>query len=254
MSTPIVNYRFNTLHYITEFITPHNPDIEEIVAGFNNAEGDDLVERVAQHIRDNYEYPFDSAGNPSCDGQIVRYRKNLFPPNYRWRCCKLYVWAFPNEVVQSGLGYCAESGNLAESLLIHKLDAWATLGDVLDLDDRLLGRHEWVEVPYKGETYIMETTIHENNANNLIKASSIYDKESDWAKQGNLYYSAKGWFNNKEYKGDNILAITMNLPAKRLLLNGLMKTNKLKEKQLNKELRHECKIMETLLKQAWKVY
>ena len=249
---PVTNYRFDDLHYITEFITPTSHDIEDVLLALGNVAGDELVEKVAAYIRDNFTYPLDSAGNPSCDGQFVRYRKNLFPPNYQYKSCKFYIWAFPSEVIQSKMGYCAETGNLAESLLVSKLDAWATLGDVLDLNDMLLGRHEWVEVPYEGESHVLETTIHSPSGANLAKTSSVYDKNSDWAKQARLYYAPQGWFNNREYKGDNVVATTMNLPAKRLYLyKDIEKVRQIKARRLAKELRQEHKILEHLLKQAW---
>lgn len=153
---------------------------------------------------------------------------------------------------------CAETGNLAESLLVGKLNSLAVLGDVLSLNDTLLGRHEWVETPYHtnpyinaSDTFVLETTIHTQGANTLASTKSVYDKNSDWAKQGGLYYSPQARFNDKSYEGSNQFITLMGLPAKRVLLFGLEETQKIKAKQLYKELRKEKAIMGKLLKQAW---
>lgn len=242
---PSVDYRFGDRWLVTDFITPMNPDILNV--GLVSA-GDELVEKVSAFIRDNFVYPM--AGDmPSADGQLLRYTQGIM--KHGFKCCRYYVWAFPAEVLQSKLGYCAETGNLAGSLLVSKLDAWATLGDVLDLNDTLLGRHEWVELEYAGQPSILETTIHVAGANNLANQTSVYDKESDWAKQGGLYYRPVAWFNNKKFRGDSSIIAMMGLPAKRVLLFGLEETQKVKAKQLYKELRKEKVIMERLLRQAW---
>ena len=245
---PRVSYRFGDSYWVTDFVVPRNPDIQDVVAGFGNVTGDKFVEAVAAYIRDNYQYPLWN-GNPTCDGQLLRYTKGLLAHGFK--CCMYYVWAFPPEVIQSKLGYCAETGNLAESLLLSKVDSFAVLGDVLNTNDILLGRHEWVETPYHGDTAVLETTIHTQDANNLASAKSVYDKNSDWAKQGRLYYSPKARFNDKIYEGSNEFIALMGLPAKRVLLFGLEETQKVKAKQLYKELRKENAIMQELLKQAW---
>jgi hypothetical protein len=247
-SIPICSYRWGDRYYVCDFIIPKNPDIQDVVAGFGNVEGDKFVEAVAAYIRDNFQYPLWN-GNPTCDGQLLRYTQG--PLKHGFKCCVYYVWAFPPEVIQSKLGYCAETGNLAESLLLSKVNSFAVLGDVLSTSDILLGRHEWVETPYKGEICVLETTIHTMGANTLATTKSVYDKNSDWAKQGGLYYSPKARFNNVIYEGSNEFITLMGLPAKRVFLSTLEETQKIKAKKLYKELRKENAIMQALLKQAW---
>ena len=247
---PVTDYRFGDKHYVTSFITPHNPDIEQVASSFGDIQKENTwVEKVAAFIRDTFEYPM-ANGMPLADGQLLRYTTGLF--RHKWKACCYYVWAFPAEVLQSHLSYCAESSNLAESLLVSKIDAWATLGDVLDLNDTLLGRHEWVELEHAGQPSILETTIHVAGANNLATQASVYDKNSDWAKQGGLYYHPVAWFNDKEFRGDSSIIAMMGLPAKRVMLFGLEETQKVKAKQLQKEFKKETAIMEKLLKQAWR--
>jgi len=246
---PVVDYRFGNKELITSFITPKNPDVQDIVKAIGDLQGDDFVWAVSKYIRDNYQYPL-VGETPSCDGQILRYTEGLL--KHKWKCCRYYVWAFPSETAQSFYGFCAETGNLAESILVNKVDAWAVLGDVLSVkDDSLVGRHMWCEVPLRDNTFILETTIHDKDAGNMVSATSAYGKDSDWAIQGGIYYSAKALFSDKKYKGDDQFAATMDIPAKRLLLFGLDETRKVKEKQLAKEWRAEQKIKENLIRIAY---
>lgn len=246
---PVVDYRFGNRELITSFITPKNPDVQDILSSMGALQGDDFVWAVSRYIRGCYQYPL-VGESPSCDGQILRYTEGLL--KHRWKCCRYYVWALPSETMQSGFGFCAETGNLAESILVNRVDAWAVLGDVLSVkDDSLLGRHEWCEVPLSGNTSILETTIHDKDAGNMVSATSAYEKDSDWAKQGGIYYSPKAWFSDKKYKGDDLFAATMNLPTKRLLLFGLDETRRVKDKQLAREWRAEQKIKENLIRIAY---
>jgi len=266
MSMPICDYRFGNLEYVTSFVTPHNPDIEDVVAGFRDVVGDDFVKAVANFIGDGFEYPLDNGGNPSTDGQMLRYHKAIFPPNYQWKDCRFYVWAYPSEVLQSKLGYCAETANLALSLLLNKIhgreisaapsatNACVALGDVKSSkDNTLLGRHAWIEVPHKGESYVLETTIHPA-ANNLATTKGVYNAASDWAQQGGLYYVPRARYNDVVFEGETDIVTMMGLPAKRVLLFGLPETQKMraaKAKVLYKEFKKETAIMNELLKSAW---
>jgi len=149
---------------------------------------------------------------------------------------------------------CAETANLGASLLIRKVNSCVVLGDVLSTkDDTLLGRHAWNEALYKGETYVLETTIHSKGTNNLTTAKGVYNKDSDWAKQGGVYYSPQARYTDKEYNGSNQFITLMGLPAKRILLFGLEETQKVKAKKLYKELRKENALLEKMLNSAWGV-
>lgn len=246
---PVTDYRFGDKHYVTSFITPHNPDIEQVASSFGDIQKENTwVEKVAAFIRDTFEYPM-ANGMPLADGQLLRYTTGLF--RHKWKACHYYVWAFPAEVLQSHLGYCAESANLACSLLIPKIPALVCLGEVRSSkDDSLLGLHAWIELPYKNEPYVFESTIHEKEANNLTPTKSVYNKDSEWAKRG-VYYIAKAQYDNKEFTGDSSVIARMKLPAKRVLLFGLEKTLALSEKKLYKEWRAEDRIKEALLREIW---
>ena len=246
---PAVDYRFGDRELITSFITPKNPDVQDIVKAIGDLQGDDFVWAVSRYIRDSYQYPI-VGDAPSCDGQLLRYTEGLL--RHKWKCCRYYVWGTPAETIQSNFGFCAETSNLAESILVNRVDAWVVLGDVLSVkDDSLVGRHAWCEVPLRGGTFILETTIHDKDAGNMVSTTSAYGKESDWAKQGGIYYAAKAYFDDKKYKGEEQFSTTMDLPAKRLLLFGIDEIRKVKDKQLGKEWRAEQRIKENLIRIAY---
>ena len=251
---PQVGYRFGDKYWITDFVTPNNPDIELVVKGFDAGNNDGLVSQVASYIRDGFQYPL--FGNlPSADGKILRYnRRRLFSVKYRWKVYRYYVWAFPAEVIQSKLGYCAETANLCVSLLrTRELDSWNALGEVrASKDNTLLGYHSWVICRYQGEPYILESTIHKKGVNNLVKVSSAYDKYSAWAMTRDLYYVERARYNDKEFRKDSSIVASMAFPAKRILLFGLKKTEEFSSKKLYKEWKLEERLKTRLLEKAYK--
>ena len=244
---PSVNYRFSDCYYATEFITPTSYDIVEAAKSLPD------VKAVSEFIRDKFAYPLDSNSNPTASGQLLRYQKTLF--NVWIKACRYYVWGFPSETLSvTKLGYCAETGTLATSLLIAKgIDAWSAIGEVRkSTDDTIIGYHLWTQFPQNGDDMVLETTIHTEGANNLIQCKSAYDKNSDWAKQGGLYYVKKGWFNHKEFYGDADLVTTLHLPAKRVVLFGREATIRVSKKKLYKEWAKEDAQKENLLKLAYR--
>lgn len=104
MSAPIVDYRFGDKPIVTSFVQPEEPQIIEVAESLD-APGDRFIDNVAAFMRDEFEYPLDSGGNPSVDGQLLRYRKSLFE-GYHFKECRYYVWSFPLESLVSKLGYC----------------------------------------------------------------------------------------------------------------------------------------------------
>ena len=258
---PIVDYGYGGRNLITDYITPANPDVYEIARRLDSV-GDKFVENVARYIRDEFRYPLDAFGNPSCGGQVKRYPKYLI---YLFGCryvdTRYYVWAFPNETLRSKLGFCAETANLGVSILLNRVPACVVLGDVMRRGDKpkedyLLGRHAWVETPYKGETLVLETTIHEE-INNLTTAQSVYDRDSDWAKQGHIYYIPRGRYNDKTFWGDADIVSMMGLSAvrvmeKRLVLASVItEASEAKAKTLAREFKEEEKLKTRIIRQAW---
>jgi len=252
---PIVDYGHGGRWFITDYLTPSNPDVYEIARHLGGT-GDKFVENVAQYIRDEFQYPLDKFGNPSCGGQVKRYPKYLI---YLFGCqyvdTRYYVWAFPNETLRSKLGFCAETANLGVSILLNKVPACVVLGDVMRRGDKpqedyLLGRHAWAEMPYKGQSTVGELTIHEE-INNLTTAQSVYDRDSDWAKQGHIYYIPKGRYNKDTFWGDADIVTMMGLPAMRVLICGIAETLETKAKTLAHEFREEERLKTRIIHQAW---
>lgn len=237
---PEVPYRFGERYLVTDFVMVGNVAIKEQAEKLASNTFDETVYNVAEWIRDNFYYPLDNGGNPAAQGQLLRHQKGF--GGWHFKKCVYYMWSLPNEVLLLGCGICICTSNLVESVLrARQMDkAWVCLGDVMDLNDQLLGRHAWIECPYKADTYVMETTIHNGRAN-LFKASEVYDKRLPWAQRTGIYYVLQARYNELEYIGEGPLGAQiiqlMALPIKRVSILGVEKALAAKPKRLFKEWR-----------------
>lgn len=254
---PEVTWRWGERYLVTDFIQHQNVAVKEIASSLPASNQDEFVLAASVHIRDSYYYPLDDAKNPSTSGQLLRYRKGFM--TYHFKRCESYVWALPCEVVNTKCGYCAETANLATSILIAGgiPSSWVVLGEVRTAkDDRLLGYHAWSETPYLGAQHVMETTVDEEGVNILCPISGAYDRQSQWAQNANLYYLPQSRYNASEYLGEGPLGGMMvrliGLPAKRVLLLGVDKTVKEKPKRLQREYLQEARLIKHLLLEAYR--
>ena len=259
---PEVPWRFGERYLVTEFIQHQNVAVKEIANSlqiwpYNASNQDKFVEAASVHIRDAYFYPLDDAGNPSTSGQLLRYRKGFM--KYHFKKCEDYVWALPVEVINTKCGYCAETANLATSILIAGgiPNSWVVLGEVRTAkDDRLLGYHAWSETQYSGSQHVMETTVDEEGVNILAPISAAYNRQSAWAQGSNLYYHPQSRYHANEYIGEGplggMMVQLMGLPAKRVLLFGIDKTLREKSKRLLKEHLQEDRLIRQLLLEAYR--
>ena len=241
----VVDYRWNEKYRAQEFIQKNSYEIQRAVSNFD-ATGDNLVIQIANFIRDEFTYPLINE-QPSCDGQFVRF-KISFLGNYRFKKCVFYMWSFPVETLALfHAGICIDTANLATTLLRAKKHiAWTCLGEVRKTStDELLGYHAWTETIFKKETWLNETTIHKKGAKTLIPATDAYDKNSEFAKRGNVYYVLHAKYNESQYIGvtdlgtSGIVFTLMGLPQKRLKLMGLEKVLEIKPKKLYNEWKRE---------------
>ena len=241
---PEVDYRFSDKYYITSFVTPHNPDIERVAKGFGGGNDNGFVAQVASFIRDAFAYPL-IGGQPSSDAQFLRYHKSLF--SYHWKRCVFYMWSFPSECLLQKLGICVDTSHLTTSLLRSgQLDAFTCLGEVRKTStDELLGYHSWVICQYKHDTFLIETTIHEAEVNNMVTLHDACHKDSDFAKKGDIYYIEHARYDEKDYIGttdlgrSGLVLTLMGKPLKLLREYGLAHTLEIKPKTLYKEWRRE---------------
>lgn len=258
---PECPWRFGERYLVTEFVQHQNVAVKEIAnslqtAPYNADNQNQFVLAASVHIRDDYFYPLDDAGNPSTSGQLLRYRKGFM--KYHFKVCEAYIWGLPCEVINTKCGYCAETANLATSILIAGgiPNSWVILGEVRTAkEDRLLGYHAWSETPFTGAQHVMETTVDQKGVNILAPISSAYDRQSEWAQNANLYYRPQSRYNNSEYIGEGPLAGMMvqliGLPAKRVLLLGIDKTLREKPRKLLKEHLQEDRLIRQLLLEAY---
>lgn len=255
---PEVPWRFNERYLATDFVQNENVAVKEEADKLDwRGNSDKFVEEVAAWVRDNFYYPFDSGGNPSASGQLLRHQRGFM--KWHFKRCVNYMWSLPNEVLVIGAGICIDTSNLVGSVLRAKAldNSWICLGDVnSSKDDTLLGRHAWIEIPYHNLAYLMETTVHDTGTKNLIQASKVYDRDSEWAQKAGLYYTVQAKYNESEFIGEGPLGAgileVMGLPTNRVLLFGIERTKLQKPKQLYKEWRKEELIKENLLREAYR--
>ena len=258
---PSVPWRFGERYLATDFVQMNNIAVREQANELASTDPlrnqDTFIEQVARWIRDNFFYPLDNAGNPAAQGQLLRHRKGLVT-GYHAKKCVYYAWSLPNEILGfSYCGICIDTANLAGSVLrAGGIDAWVILGDVNSAKNgTLIGRHAWVETPYSGKVYVLETTIHDPDTVNTIEASEVYDKTSDWAKKSGIYFIVQAKYNENEFKGEGPLGAgfveLMGLPAHRVLLMGREQTLHIRTAKLQKEWCSEERLKTRLLKEAY---
>ena len=198
----LVSYRFKDLHTAREFIQPNSYEIQKKASEFTARDTDGLIEQIAIFIRDAFTYPL-IAGQPSTDGQLLRFHKSLW--NYVFKDCELYLWSWPYETLALfKAGVCIDTAVLFTSLMRAKnLPAWCCIGQVRTTDtDKLLGYHAWgIAANYKGRAYLDETTIHEAGVNTLVPQRDAYDRNSEFAKEGNIYYVEDGKWDEAHFIG-----------------------------------------------------
>jgi len=149
---------------------------------------------------------------------------------------------------------CIDTANLTESVLRVKPlnESYVVLGEVRDtLTNQLLGYHGWCELPYKGGRYIIETTIHEEGVQNIIKADDIYGKKLK------VYYVKHAQYNEEKYIpitsiGSYQIIYLLGLPARRVQLMGYESVIRMKPKKLYKEWREEVKQKREAILDAFK--
>lgn len=203
----VVDFRFGDKWFTKDFVQPQNPTVIDeykvMIREYKNR--DVIVKRVAEYINREYKYPTNVWGRPSPEGKLLRYK--LFRGWWRWSRFEEYIWQFPAETIVTRKGICIDTSLLATSLLRHpryfngvEIDAWVIIGVVLDINDNILGYHAWVETPYKGDIWLIETTVHDINVDNMVPIGLAYNKHSDWAQVVGLYYKPIAKFNEIDYR------------------------------------------------------
>lgn len=170
---PLVDYRFGDRYYITEFVRPDTYLVVDAAERLGAADPATKVLNVARWIRDNFYYPLTATGQPSADGQLLKSSKGFAA--YHFKKCVPYMWLFPGECIYMRFGICIDTSLVATSVLIRMaIDAVTALGAVYDRTGQLLGYHAWTEFVLNGTRYVLETTIHEPNVNNIMLADDAY--------------------------------------------------------------------------------
>ena len=252
---PTVDFRWGDKYKATEFIQPRSLEIATKAKKLN-ATGD-VIDKVAAFIRDHFAYPL-IGGQPSADGQFLRYRKSLL--GYHWKKCVFYMWSFPAEVLLQKLGICIDTANLATSLLRAESSiAFTCLGQVRKTaTDELLSYHAWTAVESKQQFYLLETTIHEPDGKNMITLHDAYHKDSDFATTSGIYYVEDARYDESQYIGTTDLGLSgiiftlMGLPQKQLRMFGLERARQVPAKKLYTQWRKEEQLKWKEVSRAWR--
>jgi hypothetical protein len=257
MGDSIVDYRWGDKYKPQEFIQRASYEIQEKAKYFSNIH-DKFVEEVTAFIRDDFIYPL-IAGEPSCDGQFARFRKSMC--KYRFKKYVFYMWSFPVETLTLfKAGICVDTAHLACSLLrVKDCNAFTALGEVKRVDnDALLGYHAWCLVDYKGDEYLNETTIHTPGVNTLVLKKDAYDRNSLWARRGNMYYVEHARYNEVDYIDttelgkSGIIFTLIGKPQTFLGLYGLEKTLSIEPKQAWKQWKRDERFKQRFIFDAWR--
>ncbi len=170
---PIVDWRFGDRYFITEFVRPNTFEVELMAERLRARSAEERVLNVARWIRDDFYYPLDWRGQPSADGQLLKSRRAI--GSYHFKKCVNYMWLFPSETIMMGFGICIDTSLVATSVLLRLgVDSVVALGAVYDQKGSLLGYHAWTEFTINNTRYVLETTIHEREVNNVMLAEDAY--------------------------------------------------------------------------------
>lgn len=188
---PVVDFRFGDQYTVTYFIQVGNPTIKPVFEQLYDPNKDRFVEKVAEHVKRDFAYPLDQ-GQPAAGGLFCRFEQGR---GWQWQRGVEYMWSFPAECLVQRLGICIDTSNYAGTLLRWGgAQAKVCLGSVHETKSgELLGYHAWIEVHYKGEPYVLETTIHPAGEN-LIPASAVYNK------QLSIYYVKEAEYDETGYR------------------------------------------------------
>lgn len=136
-----IDTRFGDATWLTDFITPNNPDVILKYQELTNS--DDILIALWRYVAAKPYVPL--VASKLVVGDRVLAQRD--------------TWFFPAEAMKVGALNCANRAFLLASLLKNHLrspgDVYCVIGDLV-LGD--VGSHAWVEVRVRGQTYIMETT------------------------------------------------------------------------------------------------
>lgn len=154
-----IDTRFGDAVWITDFISPNNPDVmlkfRELTKGLSDP--NDIAIALWQYVSRQPYVPF-MASSLTAAGKTIRQ------PD---------TWFYPAESIHLAKGNCANKSFVLASLLKNRFrepgQVYCVVGNIT-LDG--IGAHAWVEINSGGYAYIMETT-HPDISQALIPAHLI---------------------------------------------------------------------------------
>jgi len=142
---PIIARPFGDAIWLTDFITPRNPDVmlkyQELTKGLTSPE--DRITALWQYVA-NLPYKETITTRLSVNGKTIGQSD---------------VWLYPSETIKVRVSNCANRSFLLTSLLKNELltprDVYCMLGN---LRVNNIGAHAWSQVNLFGRKYFLETT------------------------------------------------------------------------------------------------
>lgn len=155
-----IDTRFGDAAWITDFITPRNPDVilkyQELSQGLTDPS--DIAISLWHYISHQPYVPL-VAARLQAGGKTFRQKD---------------TWFYPAESLQLGIGNCANKTFVLASMLKNQFrspgEVYAVVGNI-KLDG--IGSHAWVEINRGGRSYIMETT--QPNINSALIPTDLAD-------------------------------------------------------------------------------
>lgn len=142
---PISATFFNESHWMTDFVTPHAPDImllhRDLVTGYTNIK--DKVVACWNWVANQIKYVPYVKANISIEG------KSYYQEDF---------WQTPSMVSKTRIGNCANKAFLLTSLLRNEMPAGDVHVVLGNLHNGHVSGHAWVEARIHGTDYIIEAT------------------------------------------------------------------------------------------------
>lgn len=220
MPVPTVTYWFDVERRLTEFIDPHSQTILKIAESMGGIDDNNFIKKVAAYIRDKYQYPLNSKGEPATDHRWQYYSYGSTCPFRRtlnWLMRKIeyvwaredqylfnqywwYVWQDPLMTYRTRFGICIDTALLCTSILRVRphIPSYVEAGYVTLPNDNNRYGHAWTSIPSKD--ILIETTIHEPGKNNIVSYSKAVSEGINGVKYTPIdrwneseYYSLGSW-------------------------------------------------------------
>jgi len=198
MGMPTCTWWYGVERSLAEFITPDAHVIRRTAEDMP-PEPRDFYYAVSHWVRDSFRYPLNQRGEPAAEHTLAFYEygsncpyrrlanRLLYKLGYVWKDFEKnylfyrrweYVWQTPLETILTGYAICIDSSLLCTSLHQVRLEeVYVEVGYVTFRGDPNRYGHAWSIGLIDGEWLLTETTIHDQNVENVIPREEALNGE-----------------------------------------------------------------------------